>query len=145
MGSVGLHRKGEVSLEELVEEVKRNPEIKHAGAIACFMGIVRLDGTELDDVQCLEYESYEEVALEKLREIREDILSRTGIIDVSLHHLVDRLKVSEESLYVVVAGRHRKDAFPAIIEAVERVKREVPIWKKEVSREGAAWIATEPH
>jgi len=145
MGSVGLHRRGEVTLEELVEEIKKNPEIKHAGAIACFMGIVRMDGSELDDVQCLEYESYEEVALQKLNEIREDILSRPGVIDVSLHHVVDRLRVSEESLYVAVAGRHRKEAFPAIIEAVERVKREVPIWKKEVSREKSAWIATEPH
>jgi len=145
MGSIGLHRKGEVNLEQLIRETKANQEIKHAGAIACFMGIVRYDGTELDDVECLEYESYEEVALEKLREIREDIMNRPGVIDVSLHHVIDRLKVSEESLYVVVAGKHRKDAFPAIIEAVERVKREVPIWKKEVSREGAAWITTEPH
>lgn len=143
LGSVGLHKRREISLERLISEIKRNPEINRAGAIACFTGIVREEGAELDDVQQLEYEAYQKVALEKLDEIRREMLGRPGIIDISLHHIIDKLKVSEESIYVVVAGKHRKDVFPALVEAVERVKREVPIWKKEVSQRSAAWIATD--
>lgn len=143
MGSVGLHKRGEISLERLISEIKRNPEINRAGAIASFTGIVREEGAELDDVRQLEYEAYQKLALEKLDEIRREMLGRPGIIDVSLHHVIDKLKVSEESIYVVVAGKHRKNVFPALVEAVERVKREVPIWKKEVSQRSAAWIATD--
>lgn len=141
MGSIGLHKKGEINLEKIIDEIKKGKNFKNAGAIVCFIGNVREKGLKGDKVLRLEYEAYEEEAKKKLEEIRNDLLKRKGIIDVSIHHVIDALKVNEEALYVVVAGIHRKDVFPVLEEAVERVKKEVPIWKKEVTEKESYWVS----
>jgi molybdopterin synthase catalytic subunit len=71
-------------------------------------------------------EAFKEVAVQKLRELRDD-LAREGFSDVSIHHLVDRICVGDESLIIVVLGTRRKFVFPVLEEAVERVKKEIPI------------------
>lgn len=143
MKAVGLHRKGEISLETIIAEVKRNPDAKRAGALASFTGIVREDPikTSAGKVRFLQYEAYEEPAMRKLEEIRADLLRREGIVDVWIHHVVDNLAVGDESLFVVVLGDHRQHAFTVLGEAVERVKNEVPIWKKEVAESDAYWVS----
>ena len=70
-----------------------------------------------------------------------DRAKREGIVDVSIHHVVDRLQVGEESLIVAVLGTHRRFAFPVLEEAVERVKKEIPIWKKEITSDDAYWVS----
>lgn len=125
-----------------MDEVRKHPDSAKAGAIATFTGIVREDPVESSGrkVQYLEYEAFEEVAIEKLQELRNDLAHREGIVDVSIHHVVDRLGVGDESLIVVVLGTRRKFVFPVLEEAVERVKKEIPIWKKEFTSEKAYWV-----
>ena len=142
MGKVGIHSRGDISLEQVVDEIRKHPDFAKAGAIATFIGIVREDPVESSGskVRHLEYEAFEEVAIQKLQELRNDLANREGIVDVSLHHVVDRLGVGDESLIVAVLGTRRRFVFPVLEEAVERVKKEVPIWKKEFTSDNAYWV-----
>ncbi|MGA2784995.1 MAG: molybdenum cofactor biosynthesis protein MoaE [Candidatus Bathyarchaeia archaeon] len=145
MHPVGLHRRGEVDLTQIIESFSKHPQSRRAGAIASFIGVVREDPVreESGKVSHLEYEAYEEVALKRLEEIRRSMLSRPGIVEVSIHHIIDRLGVGEASLYVAVLGGHRQEVFPVLSETVERVKKEVPIWKKEYTTKSAYWVSTD--
>ena len=66
-----------------------------------------------------------------MRTICEDLKKHDGIIDVQIHHFLGEFKVGEDLVYVVVAGTHRKNVFHVLTEAVERYKKEAPIFKKE--------------
>jgi molybdopterin synthase catalytic subunit len=145
MEAVGLHKKSELELGQLIDDLSKHPRYRQAGAIATFVGVVREDPVRESDskVTHLEYEAYAEVALKRMKEIREAILKRPGIIEVSIHHIIDRLAVGEPSLFVAILGKHRQETFPALSETVERVKKEVPIWKKEFTTNNSYWVSTE--
>ena len=142
LGTVGIHSRGNITVEQVMHEIRKHPDSAKAGAMVTFTGIVREDPVESSGskVQYLEYEAFEEVAVQKLKELRDDLASREGIVDVSIHHVVDRLGVGDESLIVVVLGTRRKFVFPVLEEAVECVKKEIPIWKKEFTSEKAYWV-----
>lgn len=125
----GVHNKGEINLIDIVSEIKKNPDLYKAGAIACFIGIVRGETQEGIPVEKLELETYEEKANEMLTNICEEIKNKKGIISVQIHHNLGEFKAGEEIVYVAVAGEHRKELFSALVEAVERYKKEAPIWK----------------
>ncbi|HIE13691.1 TPA: hypothetical protein EYP70_00290 [Candidatus Bathyarchaeota archaeon] len=141
----GIHRKGEVSLQQILDSVRLNPCLYKAGAIATFVGIVRGETIEGERVENLRLEAYEEVAVETLEKICRDLRDRDGIVDVRIHHLVGDFNVGEDLVYVVVAGAHREDVFNALREAVERYKKEAPIFKREfiIDKDGvrrAFWV-----
>jgi molybdopterin synthase catalytic subunit len=142
LGTVGIHSRGSISIEQVMDEIRRHRESKRAGAMATFVGIVREDPVESSSskVRYLEYEAFEEVATQKLQELRDDLTKREGIVDVSIHHVVDRLGVGDVSLIIAVLGTRRRFVFPVLEEAVERVKKEVPIWKKEFTSDNAYWV-----
>jgi molybdopterin synthase catalytic subunit len=144
MDPIGLHPKGGVELNKIFKSLAEHPNYHQAGAVASFTGIVRKepirDGT--GHVSHLEYEAYDSIALTKLQEIRESMLKHPGIIEVSIHHIIDTLEVGEPSLFVVVLGKHRREVFATLADTVERVKMEVPIWKKEFTERGAYWVST---
>ena len=146
LGTVGIHSRGNISIEQVMDEIRRHPESKRAGAMATFVGIVREDPVESSSskVRYLEYEAFEEVATQKLQELRDDLTKREGIVDVSIHHVVDRLVVGDESLIIAVIGTRRRFVFSVLEEAVERVKKEIPIWKKEFTSENAYWVENIP-
>ena len=144
MDPIGLHPKGEVDLSKILESLAELPNYHQAGAVASFTGIVREDPVQAGsgNVSHLEYEAYSEIALAKLQEIRQAMLLRPGIVEVSIHHIIDKLAVTEPSLFVAVLGKHRGEAFAVLAETVERVRMEVPIWKKEFTEKGAYWVST---
>lgn len=147
LGAIGLHKRGEVNLDQITNYLSALPIYRESGALACFVGVVREDpvhGSE-GKVDRLEYEAYADVALKRMEEIRSDIKKRPGVTEVAIHHVVDVLRVGEPSLFVVVLGRHRQETFPALAEAVERVKKEVPIWKKEFTAKDSYWVSAESH
>lgn len=146
MEAVGLHKKGDVDLDQLLDYFSKLPAYHEAGAVACFVGVVREDPIRESGAKVvrLEYEAYTAVALKRMQEIREDIRKRPGIIDVVIHHIIDTLNVGEPSLFVAVLGKHRQDVFPALSETVERVKADVPIWKKEFTTRDSYWVSSEP-
>jgi len=141
----GVHYKGTFSFLDMIKNVKSKPDFQEAGAIALFIGVVRGETVRGKKVQKLELEAYEEKANEVLASICSHLKKRHGIVDVQIHHLLGEFSVSEDLVYVLVVGSHRKDVFPVLEEAVERYKKEVPIFKKEyiIDEEGktsAYWV-----
>ncbi|HLE71012.1 MAG TPA: molybdenum cofactor biosynthesis protein MoaE [Vicinamibacteria bacterium] len=109
------------------------------GAIVTFAGIVR--GTNQGKkVLFLEYEAYPEMAEKMMERIGKEILNTWGLSSVRMQHRVGRLNVGETSVVIVVAAPHRDDAFAACQYAINRLKRIVPIWKKEVFEDGEVWV-----
>lgn len=131
MVNKGIHRKGQFSLQDLLNSTKANPEFHNAGAITMFIGVVRGKTQSGKTVKKLELEAYEEKANEILDNICKDLRKKEGIVDVQIHHLIGDFNVGEDLVYVLVAGSHRHNIFPVLEEAVERYKNEVPIFKKE--------------
>ena len=146
MKYVGIHKKGELTLSELIKSVKANSDFNKAGAIATFVGVVRSTSLQNENVEELEIEAYEEQANKVLGSICSDLKKHEGIVDVQIHHFVGKFKVGEDLVYVVVAGGHRQNVFFILQEAVERYKRETPVFKKEyiVNEEGVKesyWVS----
>lgn len=111
-----------------------------------FIGVVRGETSKGDKVQKLEVEAYEEKANEVLADLCNDLKRRKGIVDVQIHHLIGEFSVGEDLVYVLVAGSHRKNVFPVLEEAVDRYKKEAPVFKKEyvINEKGeksAYWVA----
>ena len=126
-----VHEKGKFSLIDLLESVKRLPTSHKIGAMAIFVGIVRGETSNGETVKKLELEAYEEKANEVLSNICSELRGKDGVVNVQIHHLVGEFDVGDDIVYVLVAGSHRSDVFSVLKEAVERYKREVPIFKKE--------------
>jgi molybdopterin synthase catalytic subunit len=141
----GVHEKGTFTLEEAIKNAKSKKDFQKAGAIATFIGVVRGENVKNEIVQRLVLEAYEEKANEVLARICSDLRKRKGIVDVQIHHLLGEFHVGEDLVYVLVAGSHREDVFPVLDEAVERYKKEAPVFKKEyrIDEKGktrAQWI-----
>jgi molybdopterin synthase catalytic subunit len=131
MGYIGIHKKGELILSELLKSIKEQADFRKAGAIATFIGVVRGETVDGENVERMELEAYEEQANKILGGICEELKKREGVVDVQIHHFVGEFAVSEDLVYVVVAGAHRGNVFGVLGEAVERYKNEAPVFKKE--------------
>ncbi len=110
------------------------------GASLVFLGIAR-SAPEDGDIKELHYEAFPEMALKVMEEIREETLKNFPVKEVFIHHRLDVVKVGEPSFMVVVFGGHRDETFRACRYAVDEVKKRVPIWKKEVFKDGRSkWV-----
>jgi len=138
----GVHEKGTFSVLDLISNTKKSENYEKAGAITLFIGVVRGETLEGENVQKLTLEAYEEKANEVLTKICDDLSKKQGIVDVQIHHLLGEFNVGEDLVYVLVAGSHRNDVFPVLREAVERYKNEAPVFKKEqiVDAKGSATV-----
>ncbi|ASJ15858.1 molybdenum cofactor biosynthesis protein MoaE [Thermococcus chitonophagus] len=133
---VGLFKKPkDFSLEEAINLVS-SPE---SGGIVMFLGKVRNENHGRKVLKLI-YEAYDDMALKEMARIREEAISRFPITDALIWHRVGELEVGENTILVVTAGKHRKEAFDACMWIVNEVKKRVPIWKREVTEEGEFWI-----
>src|SRR4051812_35706258 len=107
------------------------------GAIATFQGTPRA-------AEPLDYEAYEPMAEEKIAAILADILARHEIEGAAAEHRTGAVPRGEPSVVVVVAAAHRGPAFAAAREAIDRIKAEAPIWKREVEGERGEWVEGTP-
>ncbi len=122
----------------LAKELKRSRD----GAAAIFEGIVRDHSGERRTLY-LEYEGYEPMALEKMREIAKEMRQKFAVDSVGLVHRLGRLEIGETSVVIAVSSEHRGPAFEACRYGIDRLKRIVPIWKKEFFSDGAVWVEGE--
>src|SRR5215469_10944123 len=113
------------------------------GAIVIFDGVVR-DNSRGRRTLYLDYEAYESMALEKLRELATEARQRFAIRNVAMVHRVGRIEIGESSVLIAVFSAHRAAAFDACRWLIDTVKKTVPIWKKEHFVDGAVWAAGEP-
>jgi len=112
------------------------------GGVVTFLGTTRND-TDGRRVLYLEYEAYDPMAEKMLARVAQEIHDRWGITDVSIAHRLGRLEIGEISLVIAVAAPHRAEAFAACQYAVDRIKQDVPIWKKEFFQDGSVWVGTD--
>ncbi|MFQ5776833.1 MAG: molybdopterin converting factor subunit 1 [Terriglobia bacterium] len=124
-----------IDTRALVEPLKTPGD----GAVAVFEGIVR-NHSQGRRTLYLDYEAYEPMALAKMREIVTELRARFSLTRVALVHRLGRLEIGETSVLVAVSSSHRAAAFDACRLAIERLKRIVPIWKKEYFADGAVWV-----
>lgn len=126
-------------LERLVEAVSH----ANAGGIATFTGNVRRHSRGLEILH-LDYEAYGPMALAAMQAIVERIQAQIEGTRVVIHHRLGRLRIGESAVMIAASAAHRAEAFDACRHAIEALKEEVPIWKKEVSTDGATWIGQGP-
>lgn len=127
----GVYKKGTFNINNVLENLKQKENAPKTGGIGLFIGVVRGETLEGQAVKKLTMEAYEEKADQVLDNICNDLVKKPGIVDVQIHHLLGEFNVGDELVYVAVAGSHRTQIFPVLQEAVERYKREAPIFKKE--------------
>jgi molybdopterin synthase catalytic subunit len=129
-----------VTLETLVESVKYSPAEDRAGAIATFTGRVRAkDSPDDRPTEHLEFERYDGVAWERMADLRADLEARDGVHAVLLHHKTGVVEAGEDIVFVVILAGHRGEAFSAVQDGINRLKDEVPLFKKEVTVDGEFW------
>jgi molybdopterin synthase catalytic subunit len=110
-----------------------------AGALAAFVGTVR-NATGDREVLRLEYEAYEEMAVEELERIAAEAAAEFDLLTVEIVHRVGVVGVGEASVAIVCGARHRPAALAACAQVIERLKERVPIWKREVYADGSVWV-----
>ena len=112
------------------------------GAVVVMSGTVR-NQTEGKPVVALEYQAYEPMALEVFTSIAADIRKTWSDVNrVVIHHRIGRLKIGEISVLVAVGCPHRSEAFEACKYAIDTLKHNAPIWKKEHAHDGSSsWVS----
>jgi len=113
-----------------------------AGAVITFEGVVR-NNTKGRRTSCLDYECYEPMAIKLMAEIGRDIAGRFEIDRIAMVHRLGRLLIGETSVSIIVTAPHRRAAFEAALEGINRLKKLVPIWKKEHFVDGEVWVEGE--
>ena len=112
------------------------------GAIVIFEGVVRNHSGGRPTLG-LEYEAYQPMALEQMRRLAQEARARWPIRSIGIVHRLGRLEIGETSVAIVVTSAHRAPAFEACRYAIDRLKRAVPIWKKEYYADGGVWVEGE--
>lgn len=112
------------------------------GAVVNFEGVVR-NNTHGRATRFLDYECYEAMAILTMAEIGREIARAFAIGRIALVHRLGRMQIGEASVAVIVTAPHRKPAFEAALEGINRLKRLVPIWKKEHFSDGEVWVEGE--
>jgi molybdopterin synthase catalytic subunit len=109
------------------------------GALCSFVGVVR-PTHQGRQVQHLEYEAFEPLALKTFRQIADETAEEWPGSVIGIVHRTGRLNVGEASVVIVAAAAHRAESFAVCRYAIERVKQIAPIWKREFFEDGQAWV-----
>ena len=129
------------TLESLVAAVERSPLAERSGAIATFTGRVRAkDGEDDARTELLEFEMYDGVAEETMATIARELEERDGVFEVRMHHRSGVVREGEDIVFVVALAGHRGEAFRAVSDGIDRLKDEVPIFKREVTTDDEFWV-----
>lgn len=131
---------GAISPDKIAKSIANHSTKTDIGGHSIFLGQVRADEKEGGMVKAIEYTAYEEMALEKAFEIREAIFAKYPLSCMHIYHSLGEVKAGEICLFVFTSSKHRKAAIDACEELVERIKKEVPVWGKEIlENEKAVW------
>ena len=116
---------------------------QESGGIDVFIGTVR-DATKGKAVVRMEFEAYEPMALNQKQKIAEEAVRKWRVNKILIHHRTGVLQPGEVPVIIAVAAAHRGAAFDACRFAIDTLKENVPIWKKEIFEDGETWVAAHP-
>lgn len=123
---------------DLATELSGFGHAPNTGATVTFSGLVRDDTGMLDH---MEIEHYPGMCEDAIRKIADEAANRWALTDCLVIHRYGRLVPGEQIMMVATAARHRSEAFAAAEFLMDYLKSRAPFWKKEVTREGAEWVA----
>jgi molybdopterin synthase catalytic subunit len=123
---------GPVTADFIGKSIQNHSSKKDIGGHSIFLGQVRADKIDGQEVTAIEYTCYEEMANEKMHEIREAIFAKYDLTCMHVYHSLGRVATGEISLFVFTSSKHRKAAINACEELVENIKSSLPIWGKEL-------------
>lgn len=123
---------GAISASFIAEQIEKHSSKTNIGAHNIFLGQVRADVIDDKTVSAIEYTTYKEMALEKMHEIREAIFKKYELTCMHVYHSLGLVKAGEISLFVFTSSQHRRAAIDACNEVVELIKKDLPVWGKEI-------------
>ncbi|NMB78771.1 MAG: molybdenum cofactor biosynthesis protein MoaE [Methanomicrobiales archaeon] len=124
-------QKEDVDIGALIEAAKK----QGAGGVVVFDGIVRDD-----DITEMELEAYEDVAVAELEKIAAEATRLHNLLHIDIIHRIGRLRVGENIVVIVVSASHRHAAYDGSRFIIDELKKSVPIWKKELTKDGGRWV-----
>ena len=127
-----IFMQGAISPAFIADSIQKHSTKTNIGAHSLFLGQVRKDVIDGKTVAAIEYSTYEEMALEQMHKIREAIFKKYQLTCMHVYHSLGIVKAGEISLFVFTSSEHRKPAIDACEEVVERIKKELPVWGKEL-------------
>jgi molybdopterin synthase catalytic subunit len=133
-----IFTRGPLSPSLVADSLQQHSTKTDIGAHSLFLGQVRGDVIGGKTVAAIEYTTYEDMALEKMHEIRETIFTKYPLTCMHVHHSLGTVKAGEISLFVFTSSPHRRAAIDACNETVEAIKSSLPVWGKEVFETGDA-------
>lgn len=128
---------GPIGSDFISERISSHQSRTQIGAHSIFLGQVRADENEGRQTEGIEYSAYEEMIGKVVSEIKDNLFQKYDDLScVHIWHSIGFVKVGEVSLFVFVSSGHRKQAFGAIEDCVEQIKKKLPVWKKEIFTNG---------
>ena len=123
---------GAISSSFIADSIQKHSTKTNIGAHSIFLGQVRSDSINDRNVVAIDYTTYEEMALEKMHELREAIFAKYPLTCMHIDHSLGTIAAGEICLFVFTSAIHRKEAINACEEVVELIKKELPVWGKEI-------------
>jgi len=127
-----IFHQGPIPPHLVAESLQKHSSRTDIGAHSLFLGQVRSDVLGGRTVTAIEYTTYEDMALEKMEEIREAIFAKYPLTCLHVHHSLGVIQAGEISLFVFASSPHRRAAMDACNEIVEDIKSSLPVWGKEL-------------
>jgi molybdopterin synthase catalytic subunit len=116
---------------------------KRMGGIATFLGCAR-DFSEGREVSEITFDAYGSMALSELNRLRNDAIEKYGLLDARIVHRIGTVKGGENIVFIAAGAEHRVAALEACRWMIDELKQRVPIWKKEITSRGDAWVTPHP-
>ena len=125
-------KEGAITPDQIAESIAKHSQKKNIGAHQLFLGQVRADVIHEKTVYAIEYSAYEEMAENEIEKFRENIIQKHQLTCAHILHSLGKVKAGEISLFVFVSSPHRKAAIDACKELVDLIKKDVPVFGKEI-------------
>ncbi len=113
------------------------------GGIATFLGCAR-DFSDGRSVSEISFEAYGSMALAEMNKLRNEAIARFGLLDARIVHRVTTVQAGDNIVFIAAGAEHRAAAFDGCRWMIDELKQRVPIWKKEITPEGEAWVTQHP-
>jgi len=116
---------------------------KRVGGIATFLGCAR-DFSQGSEVREIHFDAYGSMALAEMQNLRAEAIARFALIDARIVHRLGVVRAGDDIVFIATAAEHRAPALEACRWLIDELKERVPIWKKEITPQGEAWVTPHP-
>jgi len=116
---------------------------KRMGGIATFIGCAR-DFSEGREVTQLSFDAYGSMAVAEMKRLRDEAIAKFGLLDARIVHRIGVVGAGDQIVFIAAGAEHRAPALQACQWLIDELKQRVPIWKKEITPQGDAWVTPHP-